>query len=336
MKNYKLIIGIDVSKSKLDVYLLTGLTENDYKKHFIIENTVKGFKQLSREIKRLDVAKEKCLFCMEHTGIYAMPLCYWLKEQMMDYCLVPALEIKRSVGIKRGKNDKADAFSIAKFAYLRKDELECFELPEKELQQLKVLMAQRERLVKAIKMFKRSKEIQEFLPKEIVKQAVSSSNKTLKYLTKQKEEIEKIVLQIIETNPTFKTTIELAKSVPGVGDQTAITLMLTSKCFTGFTTWRKMACHAGIAPFEYSSGSSVQGKTKVNPMANKKIKSLLSLAALNAKKVDGQLRLYYERKVEEGKNPMSVMNAIRCKVLSRVYATVKRGTPYVELANYAA
>jgi hypothetical protein len=97
-----------------------------------------------------------------------------------------------------------------------------------------------------------------------------------------------------------------------------------------------MACHAGIAPFEYTSGTSVHGKTKVNPMANKKLKTLLNLAALSAKKYDDELRLYYERKVGEGKNGMLVMNAIRCKVLSRVYATVKRGTPYAPLARYAA
>ncbi len=47
-------------------------------------------------------------------------------------------------------------------------------------------------------------------------------------------------------------------------------------------------------------------------------------------------QMYYNRKVAEGKNPMLVMNALRCKVLSRVFATVKRGTPYVDVKKFAA
>lgn len=331
MKTYKLIVGIDVSKNKLDVCMIA---EDSSKKQFTIENNPKGYRQMEKEMKAF--AKEECLFCMEHTGVYAMPFCYWLEQNKMNYCLVPALEIKRSMGIKRGKSDTADAFAIAKFALRRQSELNCFRLPEKDLQQLKVLTSQRGKLVRAIKMFMQTDEMEEFLPKAVIKQTLASNEKTIHHLQKQKKEIEKCINTIIENNSLFKRTVELAKSVPGVGDQTAITLMVATQCFTTFTDWRKMACHAGIAPFQYTSGSSIHGKTKVNPMANKKIKSLLNLAALSAKKYDDELRLYYERKTAEGKNGMLVMNAIRCKVLSRIYATVKRGTPYVPLAKFAA
>jgi transposase len=333
MKKYKVIIGIDVSKSKLDVCILT---DGQNKKQFIIENNPKGYREIVKAIGLFSLDKQDCFFCLEHTGVYAMPICYWFEQNEMNYCLVPALEIKRSIGIKRGKSDKADALAIARFAYYKQGELACFRLAEKELQLLKVLMSEREKLVRAIKMFTQTNEMKEFLPKSITKQAIGMNNKTVKFLQKQQKEIEGRITEIIENNPLFKNTVELAKSVPGVGDQTAITLMITTRCFTRITDWRKMACHAGVAPFEYTSGTSVHGKTKVNQMANKKLKVLLNLAALSAKKYDDELRLYYERKVSEGKNGMSVMNAIRCKVLSRVYATVKRGTPYVPIARYAA
>jgi transposase len=333
MKKYKVIIGIDVSKNKLDVCILT---DTHSKKQLIIENSPKGYKEIVKAFKLLSVEKNDCFFCLEHTGVYAMPLCYWFEQNEMNYCLVPALEIKRSIGIKRGKSDKGDAFAIAKFAQDKQHELTSYKLPEKDLQMLKVLLSQREKLVRAIKMFVQTNEMKEFLPKSVIKQTIGINDKTVRFLQKQQKEIEGKINEIIENNSSFKQTIELAKSVPGVGDQTAITLLLSTRCFTIMTDWRKMACHAGIAPFEYTSGTSVKGKTQVNQMANKKLKSLMNFAALNAKKYDDELRLYYERKIKEGKNGMSVMNAIRCKVLSRVYATVKRGTPYVPLAKYAA
>lgn len=91
---------------------------------------------------------------------------------------------------------------------------------------------------------------------------------------------------------------------------------------------KKLACHAGVAPFEHSSGSSVRGKTRVNHQARKSLKTLLHLAAMSALQVDGELRDYYLRKVAEGKNKMLVINALRNKLIHRVCAVVKRGEKY--------
>jgi transposase len=76
------------------------------------------------------------------------------------------------------------------------------------------------------------------------------------------------------------------KSIPGIGEQTAVYLIITTKGFTAFKNWRQFACYSGVAPFEFSSGSSVKGKTKVNHMADKKMKSLLQMCALTALKYD--------------------------------------------------
>jgi len=56
---------------------------------------------------------------------------------------------------------------------------------------------------------------------------------------------------------------------------------------------------------------------------------------LQAIRYDPELEKYYQRKLNEGKNPMSVINAVRCKILSRIFATVKRGTPFVKLNGLA-
>lgn len=64
------------------------------------------------------------------------------------------------------------------------------------------------------------------------------------------------------------------------------------------------------------------------------MKSLLNMAALSAKKSDTEIKAYYERKVAEGKNKMSVMNAIRCKIISRAFAVIERKTPFVNIQKF--
>ncbi len=134
-KNYQTIIGVDVSKSKLDYCII--LSDDFEKTHFhITDNNAKGI------IKFITGIKKKCsdvLFCLENTGVYSMPLCYWLQEMEVDYWVVPALEIKRSKGICRGKSDKADARDIARFAYSHLHELKLTKLPQADLIKLRLL-----------------------------------------------------------------------------------------------------------------------------------------------------------------------------------------------------
>ena len=95
-------------------------------------------------------------------------------------------------------------------------------------------------------------------------------------------------------------------------------------------------CLAGITPFEYSSGSSIKGKTKLHPYANKHLKSLLNIAAMGAVQLKGEYKTYYQRRTLEGKNKMSTLNIIRNKLVTRVFAVVKRQTPYVDFSTFAA
>lgn len=108
MKNYKMTIGIDVSKSKLDVWLMMN-PQDSKKEHFIVSKNEKGIKQIIKTIKKQKIELCDCLFCFEKTGIYIMPLSYYLNKLKADYWVVNGLEIKRSKGISRGKSDKNDS-----------------------------------------------------------------------------------------------------------------------------------------------------------------------------------------------------------------------------------
>lgn len=335
MKNYKMIIGIDVSKLKLDVWLMQHPKDAE-QKHFIVNNNEKGIKELVKCIEKQKFAISDCLFCFENTGIYSMPLSYYLSKINVDYWVVNALEIKRSKGLTRGKNDKNDSKEIAFYTFTHLHKLKLNSLPEKEIAQLKMLFTEREKLTRAIRLMDSTSENNGYLPDEILKEVVKINAKTVSLLKKQLKSIEQKMEEIVKQNEKIKEQYKLITSIPGVGKQTAYYLVITTKCFESFENWRQLACYAGVAPFEYSSGSSIKGRTKVNHLADKKMKSLLNMCALSIKKYDKEIAEYYQKKVLEGKNPMLVMNNIRCKILSRVFATVNRGTPYVNLQKFAA
>jgi transposase len=335
MQKKKLVIGIDISKNKLDICIIDDPTSKHHH-DFIVANDRKGIQLIFKQLKRYNAEKADLIFCFENTGIYGMHLCYILQENEYLYSMVPAIEIKRAKGLTRGKNDKSDAHDIAEYAITHQHKLIQTVLPESDLMKLKLLLTEREKLIKAIALFDTTKENEDFLPKDILREVIKNNHRTIELLKKQLTSIEKSILQIRKSNEKIKQQFELATSVPGVGPQTAINLIVTTRCFTTFDNWRQLACYAGVAPFEYSSGTSIRGKTKVNHLANKKLKSLLNMAALAAKKYDKQMKEYYERKTNEGKNGMSVMNALRCKIISRVFATIKRGTPFVDILKFAS
>lgn len=336
MKKHDVFIGVDVSKNKFDVCVL------ESEKYSIVfqsvyENNKKGIQQMKKHLlKEVKADRSTWLFCLEHTGIYSMPLCCFLSEEKLDYALVSGLQIHRSLGLKRGKSDKADATDIARYACLHEPEIKLYELPEKILLKLRLLLTHRVRLLKARKMFADTDEANEFMDKSICKEVVKESRLLIRQLDKKIEAVNAQIQMLIESDEKLKSTYQLVASVPGVGPQITCYLLIYTRCFTSFDNARQLACFAGVAPFEYSSGSSIKGKTKVSHLANKKLKALLNMGALNAKRTDRELSLYYQRKIAEGKNGMLVMNAIRNKLVARIFATVKRGTPFVPLMQFAS
>ncbi|WP_027420416.1 transposase, partial [Crocinitomix catalasitica] len=91
---------------------------------------------------------------------------------------------------------------------------------------------------------------------------------------------------------------------------------------------KKYACYSGVVPFDYSSGTSVNKRSRVSPMANKSIKTILHMAAMSAIQCEGDLKHYYLRKVAEGKNKMSVLNAVRNKLILRIFSCVNQNRIY--------
>jgi transposase len=276
------------------------------------------------------------LFVFENTGIYSSLLALVLSENSLDYAQVPALEIKRSLGITRGKSDKVDAKEIAHYAKRNTDKIALSILPEISLQQLKIVFAEREKTVAAIKTFERTKENEMFLTKEVFGSVKTINNQTVKLLKKQLALLDEKIRELIREDENLHQQQQLLKSIPGIGEITSVYILMATKGFTAFTNGRKFACYSGVAPFEHTSGTSIKGKTRVSHLADKKMKTLLHMASLTAIKYDPELKEYYNRKKSEGKHTMLVLNNIKCKMVYRIFAVIQRKSNFVNLHKFAA
>ena len=326
----KEVIGIDVSKNFNEARIHTN------QKLIEFENNIKGFKAFEKWVlNNVECHKNQIMFAFEHTGLYSHPLSVYFTEKGYSYIIIPGLELKRSMGIARGKDDKIDAKRIATYTYEKRSELKPYELPQEEIVQIKRLLSLREKLVKQRAGYKGTiGEFKIFLKRKDNRMLFDVHEKMIKELTKQIEKVEKKLDDIIKNDQQIKRIYKLITSIKGVGPQTALFLIVYTDKFTKFDNWRKFASYCGIAPFPNRSGISIRGKTKVSNLANKKIKSLLDQCAKTSIQHNPEMKLYYEKRVKIGKPKMSTINVIRNKILSRIFAVVKRGTPYVNTMGY--
>ncbi len=336
MKNLKLFIGIDVSKKTLDVALTTNGDKANmtYTK---VSNDNLGFSKMVQWISRQTImTTDNWFFGLEHTGVYIIRLCQFFEQQGMAYTIESPLRLKKSLGIKRTKNDKADAKDIAHYIHLRRNDLKISTLPDECLMRLQVLYAQRRLLVKQkVSLSNSTKERSHFINEQYAQTLMEDSLEIIELIQQKIKLTEDRMKQVIQNDDTLKKQFELITSVKGIGLINAVLFLIQTRKFTAFTNPRKYATHAGTAPFGQQSGTTLKKQPKVSHMANKHLKAMLTQAAKNAIQYDKELKRYYHRKLEQGKNKYSVINAVKNKLIHRVFAVVKRGTPYVELATFA-
>ena len=327
---FKETIGIDVGKETIDACVHSSQNAQ------VFENTASGYKKLDKWVlKYIPCAKENILIAFEHTGLYSFPLSVYLTESAYKYIVIPGLEIRRSLGMSRGKDDQVDAKRIAQYAYEKRARLTPYKLPSKHIIEIKRLLSLREKLVKQRAGYQATlKENKRFLIRKENRILFEVHEKMINELNKQIQKVDKELDDFIKKDPQMKKMYELIVSIKGVGPQTALFMIVLTNGFTKFEKWRKFACYAGTAPFPNKSGISLKGRTKVSHLANKKMKALLSSCAVSAIQHNPEMRRYYLRRIEEGKNEMSTINIIRNKILSRIFAVVSRGTPYANTLGY--
>jgi len=270
------------------------------------------------------------ILCSEHTGKYTYPLLCISESLSLILWVEDPSQIKYSSGVRRGKNDRVDARMIARYAEIHRDKLRKYIPTDRQIHKLKELESQRELFVVDRAKYKAQlKDHKGFMhPDDYL-----DKNKRLVFLIESLDkvitQIEEQIQRIINSSPILTNQMQLLTSIEGIGNKVALKVILESDCFSRFKNARQFACHAGVAPFEYSSGSSIRSKRKVSHRANKDLKTLLHLAALAViRKKDSDLKRYYVRKVEEGKSKMTVINNIRAKLIARMFGVIKNNTHY--------
>ena len=326
MKQVKFFIGIDVSKEWLDMCIIVG---GILLHHQQIANKSAIIRRWIRQTqKQFGYSMTDSLFSMEFTGLYTHHLLEVFHSLDAAVWLIPGLQISGSDGLQRGKSDKQDAVRIAEYAMSHPKKVRLWKKPRKVLEELQALLMMREKLQCTKHQYETTMKEYKGYSSDVEYQVVKDyTTAILKITLKQLKQIEKQIEQVIKGDEKLNELNGYITSVDAVGLITSANVLVTTNEFTDIAEAKKYACYSGVAPFKDESGKKSK-RQKVSHKANKKMKRLLHLVAMSAIRMKGEMKQYYERKISAGKNKMSVLNAIRNKIILRIFACVQNKKYY--------
>jgi transposase len=326
MRQIKFFIGIDVSKEWLDMCIMA---EGEVIHWQQIPNKAAAIRKwLKQTQKQYGYGRDNSLFTMEFTGIYNHHLLEVLHELTANIWLIPGIEINASRGLQRSKNDKEDARLIAEYAVKNLKKVRLWKKPRTVLRQLAALLMMREKLMTSKHQYETTfKEHKSFSTKEEYQTVKDYSDPMLKLICKELKRIEQQIKALIKGDERLNELNGYITSVDGVGIITSANTLVETNEFLDISEPKKFSNHSGVVPHTDDSGKKIK-KPKVSHKANKKMKKLLHLAAMSSIRIKGEIKAYYERKIAEGKNKMSVLNAIRNKLVLRIFACVNNKRKY--------
>lgn len=319
MKNYVLNVGIDVSKSTLDICVLSSSSRESYD----IKNDLRSIQTFFKRYKGLDIR-----VCCENTGKYNWILLKVLTNYNITCYQVNPLHLKRSIGLVRGKDDLIDAYRIGLFISKNYHDLTVYQPMDQDIIKIKVLLSKRDLLVKQRSQHKANSKEDKLFKEINLKFLEDYTTPLIEFLDVKIKELEGMIRKIINENIVLKKQHNIIASIPGVGSIVSWNVLVKTNAFQNITNAKKFACYSGVAPFQFQSGSSIYSRPKVSHYADKSMKKLLHMAAMSAIQTNNDLRVYYQRKVAEGKNKMLVLNAVRNKIIQRIFAMIKSEKKY--------
>jgi transposase len=323
-RNYKWFIGIDVSKNELDFAVLRN---GELLFHTEIANTELGIKTfvefLKKEISSFRVAN--AFFCMEQTGVYTLKLAKILHKLKASFAIENALRIKRSSGFVRGKGDREDSILIAQYASKHYKQIKLWQPMRPVLAELKLLMALRSRLVTTSVALKNPiKEQEHFVNPDMHRKLKLLCCNSALAIDIDKLAVDAFIDRLINSDDRIARLFQIITSIRSIGKVTAIHIILSTNEFLDINCPKKFACYSGVAPFPKESGG-IKKKTRISQLGNRNMKTLLHMCAIGATLHNPELKQYYERKTQvEGKAKMAVLNALRYKLILRIFSCVQQ------------
>jgi transposase len=330
MKIWNVILGVDVSKLTLDICWA------EQNKHVKIDNCSKGFEVLKKWCKTHGIDLKETLLVMEFTGGYEYRLLQFCESLSIPYVRVPGLEIKNSMGMARGKSDKADAFRIGRYGEKNSDKLTPSKPLNMKILELKQLLTFRKRLVREKAGLESTVKEREHMyginkTDTVTRIAKAKIKADEKYIT----EIEQQIADIIKSDPEMLQNFRIITSIKGIGKINAWMTIAYTENFTSFPDGRTYAVYVGVIPFEHTSGTSIKKRKRVSYLAHKELKQELNQAAKTAIVHDKEIAAYAERKLKN-KDYALVLNNVKFKLILRMFALVKRSEKFVENYKTAA
>lgn len=329
----KTVIGIDISKKTLDWCVMEGKEVSGY--HRTSNNMDAIGEKLREVLEKGGFHIGEVLVCAEFTGRYIHPLVLACHKYGVDLWLESGYNVKCEARKERGKDDRTDARRIAEYGRKNQDDARIYHLPSESIATLRDLLSERALYCSQRAAHKgQLRDMREYMEPTAFTARAVRQQALIKELDRLIEEVDGCMADIIASDPELRRQQELLLSVPGIGIVCAAALIAVTAGFSLFENGRELCCFAGLAPFAYTSGTSIRSKRRVSGRADHELKALLHMCAMVAatRVKSGPFAEYYRRKVEEGKNRMSVLNAVRAKLMLTAFAVVRDNTPFNE--NY--
>lgn len=318
----RIYVGIDISKETLDLCIKRENT-------FSFKNIKNRVKAIEKLLKTLKKEGKEVFIAMENTGHYNFNLYDVLEHFNFKVFVIDPKHLKRSIGLTRGKNDKVDAKRIAVFIERNYQDFQTWTPTSESMKTMKVLFTERDYIKRQRASLKqKTTALKHISFNKSTEKLIKMHKKSIDRMTQEIKEIEAMIRKEVNADEHLKKEIQRLKTIPGVGDVMAWTFAIKTEGFTRLTNPRKLGCYAGVVPFEQQSGTSLKTKPRVSKMADTQMKTTLQMAAMRAVRMKNDLQHYYERKVKEGKNKMSVLNAVRNKIIHIAMALIRNQTFY--------
>jgi transposase len=315
------VVGIDVSKKKLDVLLL----QAGKGRSKVVANTAAGHAQLVRWLLQHRCVEQSTHVCLEATGAYSEPVALALTDAGWKLSVVNPARIKGFAQgeLSRNKTDRADAGVLARFCAAMKPEL--WEPPTREVRQLRAWVDR----LQALKDMRQ----QELNRIEALQSAEHGALKAhvqahVAWLDEQIAALERDIDDHIDRHPQLRGDAQLLETIPGVGATTAAKLLAYAGDVRRFESAKALAAFVGTCPRQRQSGSSLRGRTTMSRAGHKTLRTALYMPALVARRHNKPLKGFADRLEQRGMAPKSVIGAVMRKLTSIIYGVIKSGMPF--------
>lgn len=326
---YKFFIGCDMSKDTFDVAYYD--QEPIYLGKF--RNNCEGYSSMVKRLAALSkIPCDQWFVGFENTGVYSRNFLYFLLDNQISCIEENAVKIKYSAPLKRGKTDPLDAKMICMYVKKNVEYLTPSKQTHATISKIRILFSKREFYMKQKKALTTSrKETKIILSDDLLALWDPYEEEMEKAYNEKIKQLDNLIQYYISNEEAIKKNYELIESIVGIGTITATYLIAVTENFQQEYTARKLAAHAGIAPFPNQSGKQ-KGTMSTKPQGNRTLKKVISNCVASAIMHDPYFRRYHDRLLAKNKPKGIIYNNIKNKLFGRVFAVIERQSPYVKLA----